>query len=190
MIGANATGKTHFITQQFCNQDVDILNVYDYQRKAYDEAGFDKYIPVDVRVECLYKANQMHLSDIIDRLLQGRNVVAEQTFFKAKRRIAYIDEIRQRTDAEIEIYVMTPTDKQWDQNIKKRELSDNLSDLKLQLQEFEFPNPSEGFDAIYEVINGEVHLRMDQEKPEILEQARKEFLEEAERIRRIRLKGK
>ena len=42
----------------------------------------------------------------------------------------------------------------------------------------------------YEVINGEVHLRMDQEKPEILEQARKELLEEAERIRRIRLKGK
>lgn len=46
----------------------------------------------------------------------------------------------------------------------------------------EFPNPAEGFDAIYEVDDGEIKLQMDEAKPEIVEQARKELLEEADRI--------
>ena len=184
VIGATATGKTYFITQQFAGKDVDILNVYDYQEKAYDEAGYGDRIPFGAQRRCLYKANQMHLNDIIESLLNGRDVVAEQTFFKAKRRIAYIDAIRRKTDAKIEVYVMNPSDEQWERNIKERELSQSLSSLKEQLLEFEFPNPSEGFDAIYEVTDGEVRLRMDPQKQDILDQARKELAEEAEQFRK------
>lgn len=40
VIGATATGKTYFINQKFNAKDYNILNVYDYQLKAYDEAGY------------------------------------------------------------------------------------------------------------------------------------------------------
>ena len=46
VIGAVASGKTYFINHQFVGEDVEILNVYDYQQKAYDEAGFGDAIPL------------------------------------------------------------------------------------------------------------------------------------------------
>lgn len=48
----------------------------------------------------------------------------------------------------------------------------------------EFPNPAEGFDAIFEVVDDEIILRMDDIKPEIVKQARQELTEEDTRIRR------
>ena len=48
VIGATATGKTYFINQKFNAKDYNILNVYDYQLKAYDEAGYNSGgIPMD-----------------------------------------------------------------------------------------------------------------------------------------------
>ena len=96
VIGSAASGKTYFIEHHFANSDAAVLNVYDYQQKAYDDAGYGHMlsVPFDVEFRILKKANDMHLHDIIEQLKQGKNVVAEQTFFKAKRRIAYIDEIR------------------------------------------------------------------------------------------------
>ncbi len=185
VIGANATGKTYYINQQFANQDVDILNIYDYQQKAYDEVCFGKMIPLGAEYRCLKRANEMHLHDIIEALQNGHNVVAEQTFFKVRRRIAYIDAIREVIDAEIEVYVMCPSDKQWEENIKKRNFSGSLQYYKEQAErEFEFPNPAEGFDAIYEVKDGEVSLRMDSLKSEILVRARKELSEELQQIQK------
>ncbi|MCI9637599.1 MAG: hypothetical protein HFG77_14615, partial [Hungatella sp.] len=40
VIGATASGKTYFINTNYSDKDVDILNVYDYQQRAYEEAGF------------------------------------------------------------------------------------------------------------------------------------------------------
>ena len=45
VMGATATGKTYFIDTHYSDKDVDILNVYDYQQRAYDEAGFKDAIP-------------------------------------------------------------------------------------------------------------------------------------------------
>jgi len=185
VIGSTATGKTYFINQHYANQDVDVLNIYDYQQKAYDEAGFGEAIPFGAQFRCLKRANDMHLQDIIEKLEQGRNVVAEQTFFKAKRRIAYIEEIRKVVEAQIEVYVMHPSDEQWAENIKERKLGGSLQSYKEQAErDMEFPNPAEGFDAIYEVVDGGISLRMDSPRPEILEQARKELAEEAEWIQK------
>lgn len=185
VMGATATGKTHFIGTHYADKDVDILNVYDYQQRAYDEAGFKNNIPYGAEFRCLLKANNMLLEDILEKVKQGRSVVVEQTFFKAKRRITYIDEIRKTADVLIETYVMCPTDALWESNLKKRELKGRFQSYKEQaVNDIEFPNPAEGIDRIYEVVDGELRLRMDSPKPEILDKAREELAEESERIRR------
>lgn len=185
VIGAVASGKTYFINHHFAGEDVEILNIYDYQQKAYDETGFGDVIPFSAQFRCLKKANDMHLHDIIGILKQGRDVVAEQTFFKAKRRIAYIDAIRKEVAVEIKVYVMHPSDERWEENIKERKLSGSLKNYKEQAErDMEFPNPVEGFDAIYEVVDGEISLRMDTPMPELVEQAKKELVEESERIQK------
>ena len=182
VIGATATGKTYFIDQNYKDKDVDILNVYDYQQRAYDEAGFGESIPFGAQFRCLMKANNMLLDDIIEKLSQGRDVVVEQTFYKAKRRIAYIDEIRKSADVTIEMYVMRPGDSLWESNLRKRDFKGSLQSYKENANEIEFPNVAEGIDAIYEVTDGEIILRMELPKPEIVEIAREELKQEAERI--------
>lgn len=121
-MGAAATGKTYFINTHYSDKDVDILNVYDYQQRAYEEAGFWETISFSAEFRCLMNANNMLLADIIEKMKQGRDVVVEQTFFKAKRRIAYIDDIRKAADVIIEIYVICPPDTLWKSNLKKREM--------------------------------------------------------------------
>ena len=183
VIGVTATGKTYFIENSFKDKNVEILNIYDYQIKVYDEEGYNDSIPIDAEFRCLKKANDMFLHDIIEKLKDGKNVVAEHTLYKAKRRIAYIDEIRKAADVNIEVYVMCPTDILWEENIKKRKLLKDFNGYKREYTElFEFPNLSEGFDDIYEVSDGKVFKREDPLKPEIVEKARKEIKEENERI--------
>lgn len=184
VMGAIATGKTYFINTYYRDKDVDVLNVYDYQQRAYDEAGFGYSIPFGAEFRCLMTANNMLLADIIEKLKQGKNVVVEQTFFKAKRRIAYVDEIRKVVDVEVETYVMCPNDDLWETNLKRRKLSGTFQSYKEQaINNIEFPNPVEGIDRIYKVVDGEIQLQMDPPKPEILEKARRELAQEAERIR-------
>ncbi len=111
--------------------------------------------------------------------------MVEQTFYKAKRRIAFIDEIRKAADVMIEVYVICPGDELWKENLKKRGIDRPLQRYKEQAkQEIEFPNPAEGMDRIYKVTDGEIRLQMDSPRPEILDKARLELAEEAERIRR------
>lgn len=184
VIGANATGKTYFINRHFEGQDAEVLNIYDFQRKAYDEAGFGRMISLGAEYRCLLRANEMHLAAIIEALRKGRDVVVEQTFYKAKRRITYIDAIRSAvgTGTQIDVYVMCPNDERWEENLRLRNFNGSLKEHKEHAEkEFEFPNPAEGFDAIYEVKDGNVSLRMDLPKPEIVFQARKELSEESQR---------
>lgn len=184
VIGVVATGKTHFIKQQFQGKEVTVFDIYDYQQRAYDEAGFGERIPFGSQFRCLMQANQKLLDDIIDNLAcNDRDVVVEQTFYKAKRRIAYIEKIRQKKDVRIEFYVMQPDDLQWESNLKERKLNEGLQYYKNAAKKLEFPNPAEGIDAVYEVTDGRISLRMDSPKSEILEQAREELAQEAERIR-------
>lgn len=143
VIGANAAGKTYFIEHYLANEKVVVLNVYDYQQKVYDEYGDKGMITFEEQFRCLKKANEMHLHDIINELKQGNDVIAEQTFFKAKRRIAYIDEIRKKMDVRIEVYVMHPSNERWIENSKKRENMENIEAYENQKKQMEFPNPAE-----------------------------------------------
>ena len=97
-------------------------------------------------------------------------------------RIAYVDGIRKVADVDIEIYVMCPSDSHWQANLQKRNLTGNFQTYKFITDEIEFPNVAEGIDRIYEVVDGNVELRMDLPRPEILEVARAELVEEAQRI--------
>lgn len=186
VIGAPASGKTYFIDHHFTDTDVDVLNVYDYQLQSYDEAGYDKEksaIPYDIELRCLLKANEKLLHDIIEKLKSGRDVVFEHTFYRAKRRIPYIDAIRKETNAGIEIFVIHPSDECWKSNIQKRRLSGSFDYYKEELSVQEFPNPAEGFDAIYEVIDGVIKRINDQPDESIRENALKELAAEAEKIK-------
>lgn len=123
VMGANCTGKTYFINTHFKDRKAEILNVYDYQQRAYSEAGFGRRIPLSAQFDCLMKANNLLLADTIDKLKEGRDVVIEQTFFKAKRRIAFLDAIREAlgvTEIKKEIYVMCPDDARWEANLRER----------------------------------------------------------------------
>ena len=184
VIGANAAGKTYFIEHHLASEKAVVLNIYDYQQKVYDEHGNKELITFEEQFRCLKKANEKHLHDIINELKQGNDVIAEQTFFKAKRRIAYIDEIRKKMDVKIEVYVMHPSNERWIENSKKREDIENIETYENQKKQMEFPNPAEGFDAIFEVVDDEIILRMDDIRPEIVKQARQELTEEDTRIRR------
>lgn len=183
VIGAMASGKTHFIKHFFADKDVDVLNIFDYQQKAYKESGFGEMMPIGVQFRCLMKANDMLLNDIIEKLKCGRDVVVEQTFFKAKRRIVYVDAIRESVDAEMEIYVMCPSDERWQKNIRIRNLEEGCGSFKMNTSEIEFPNPIEGFDSIYEVSEDGIKLRIDPPLDEqFLIDARKQITDEKERI--------
>jgi len=187
VIGPNATGKSTFIKKHFSDRDVISLNVYDYQQRTYDQAGYGGklHIPFEVQYKCLYQANNDLLTDIIDNLRQGSDVVVEQTFFKAKRRISFIDRIRKKIDdVNIVVYVMTPGDDTWRRYIEERQLSGGFHNYKSQAEQFEFPNPSEGFDAIFQVVDDNIQLRMDLPDYGLLEHSRRELQEEAERIRK------
>lgn len=181
IIGATATGKTHFIDQQYGGKDFVRFNIYDYQQQVYAKTGF--VVPFGAQFRCLMQANNLLLTDMKEKLLQGKNVVVEHTLFMAKRRIAYIDEIRKAVkDVTIEVYVMRPSDGQWAANIESRGLEGGLKSFQDQARVMEFPNPAEGIDAIYEVVDGRISLRMEPPRPEIFEAAKQALAEEAARL--------
>ena len=184
VIGGTATGKTTFIKKRFADKDgITCLNVWDYQDKAYKEAGYLDSIPFGAEFRCLMKANNELLQDVIEKLKEG-DVVIEQTFFKAKRRITYIDAIKEQyPDVRIVVYVISPDNNLWKENCEKRKLESEFANLKRQIEEdFEFPNPAEGFEAIYTVQGDEIVLRMDPPVLDIRKKAKEELAEEAERI--------
>lgn len=185
VIGATATGKSTFIREKFADAPVSILNVYDYQQQAYANAGFEKQVPLGMEFKCLYEANKNLLTDIQSNLQQGKTVVVEHTLYKAKRRITYIDQIRAMfPEVIIEVYIMKPSDSRWKTYIKERNLSGSFQGYKNTADMIEFPNPSEGFDKIFEVSDVGVQLRMLPPNDQIIQLARKELEEEEVRVQR------
>lgn len=184
VIGAAASGKTTFIKNHFSeDKNTIILNVYDYQQATYKKMEEFGCISFMEEIECLKNANEAILVDIIEVLKEKKNVVVEHTLYKTKRRIAYIDAIRKAIkNINIEVYVMCPTDSVWEKYINKRKL--NVSKIKAQKNEIEFPNPVEGFNKIYQVIDGDIRLRMDTPNYEIVKNAYKDLEEEAQKLKK------
>lgn len=135
-------------------------------------------------------------ADIVELVRQGKDVVAEQTFFRALRRIGYVEAIREVSrKIPIVIYVMMPSDEQLWQNCEKRaeDTGENpkyaYKQIKRELSEvFEFPNPAEGFSRIYEVLDNRIIERIDEPDWTRIEQAKKELLAEDEKRQKKREK--
>ncbi len=186
VIGSTASGKSSFIEQNFADMDVVFLNVFDFQKQAFDEVGVHNKISMHEQIRCLLKANDRLLEVIIENLQQGKSVVCEHTFLKAKRRITYIEAIREAvSEVLIDFYVMQPSDETYKEYLKKRDLLvfDSFEYYKDMLSDLEFPNIAEGFDQAYEVVDNTIILRIDPPKPELVDKAHKELIEESERIR-------
>jgi len=187
VIGGTASGKTYFINHHFEGMDLARSDIYFFQQQAYKDAGFGKNSPVPFLAgfNCLLNAQNMHTDDIIGKLKSGQSVIAEQTFFKAKRRIACLDKIRENAPSvQTEVYVIMPDDERWDLNCKERQISSYKTYKNQMEQTFEFPNPAEGWDAIYVVKDGKITLKMDETNNDIIDKARKELEEENERLRK------
>lgn len=183
VIGAPAVGKSFFIQREYADKGIEVLNIYDYQQRAFDEAGVKDHIPYEVEFRCLMKANLLLLDDVLDRLKKGRDLAVEHTLYKAKRRIAYLDEIRKIPDVTVEVYVIQPSDERWKTYMEQRGLIKSFQSYQRAAEQIEFPNVAEGFDRIFVVTDGEVKLRIEPPRPEILEPAREELAKEAEESR-------
>ncbi len=185
VIGANCTGKSRFIEQNFTGRGYTVLNVYDYQQRTKK----DEHFRSRSSFEQLFQANEMLKADIVELVRRNQDVVVEQTFFRALRRIDFIEAIRETAgDIPVEVYVMTPSDEQLWQNCVKREKKlgwDSKREydrIKRELAEiFEFPNPAEGFSRIYAVSGDDVAERRVAPNWTIVEKAKAELLEESEK---------
>ena len=185
VIGANCTGKTHFIARNFSGEEYTVLNIYDYQERMDQEAkGLTMW-------ERLYRANELLNEDVAALVRQGKNAVVEQTFLRALRRIACVDAIRAVSpDVPVEVYAMTPTDEQLRHNCEERikESSGNaeawFQHIKHEMEEvWEFPNPAEGYAKIYAVSGDAITECADTPDESIIEQARSELAREKEKRR-------
>jgi len=184
VIGANCTGKSRFIEQNFIGRGYTVLNVYDYQQRTKADESF-QCLSFE---EELYQANELLKADIVDLVRRRQNVVVEQTFFRALRRIGFVEAIWEvNKDVPVEVYVMTPSDEQLWQNCVEREKEldgdpkRKYDRIKSEITEiFEFPNPTEGFSRIYAVSGDDVAERMAAPDWTIVERAKVELRKEAE----------
>lgn len=182
VIGPNSSGKSRFIETEERFRGFTVINVYDYQKKTEAEKGLSPY-------DQLYKANELLKSDVVGLVRQHKDVVVEQTFFRALRRLDLLEAIREASqEVPIEIYVMTPSDEQLRRNCLTRDDGDNTKAtyayerVKREMKEvFEFPNPAEGYSRIYAVSERGISERRDAPDWERIRRAKGELWEEAEK---------
>lgn len=185
VIGPSSTGKSRFIAENFRDCGYTILDVLDYQRQADKDKNLKSASPW----ERLYRANERLKADLVQLVRQGRNVVVEQTFLRALRRIDCIDAVHKVSrKIPIEVYVMMPSEERLRQNCMTRwgytqtELEWDIKRIKRESEQiFEFPNPAEGFSKIYIVSDDSITLRMDEPDWSLPQRAWAELREEAEK---------
>ncbi len=191
VIGVNYTGKSYFIEKQgFKKRGWAVLDILDYQERTVRD---DELKRLELR-ERLYRANEMLKNDALDLLRQGRDVLIEQTFYRAMRRIDYIEDIRE-LGIPVVVYVMMPSDRQLRKNCEKRSqhtvddpeyVYERVRDERI--CSFEFPNPAEGFSRIYEVTDDGIKERHDEPDWEHVKKA-EEKLKQDRRERAERLEA-
>ena len=74
---------------------------------------------------------------------------------------------------------MSPDDRLLELNLEKRDMLRSMWRIKRDMeQQFEFPNPAEGFDHIYKIVGSECTLVMRESDPAIVDPAHEELAEE------------
>ena len=156
VMGTAFSGKTHFIKENF--PDHEILSVGEYQKAIKITEKANEYISLQEYKEMLQRANDQIKRDVVERLLQGKNVVMEHTLYKTMRRKEYLQAFWSVTNEPIDIYVMQPSDERLMKNIEanKEEFDKGIDWLKAQMREIEMPSIVEGFAHVYIVDDGGV----------------------------------
>lgn len=182
VMGPPASGKTWFIQNRLAAEDpgATVIDAYSYQRELQEKGPK----PLGFAFQVLYEANKRILDDILSALQRGESVIVEHTLYKRKRRVAYIDSIQgalPNAHVIIEFYFMCPSEEQWKCRLDKRELP--WAPHKRILDEIELPHPDEGIDSVFLVTDDGIS-RYDPPPlaSGVIDQARKELREEAERI--------
>lgn len=123
-----------------------MLSVGNYQRKMQDEN------PERDHMSIIIEAHEQIIKDFAEAVAEGKQVVMAHTLYKAKRRIDYIEKLREVTDDPIDIYVMQPSDEQILQYIAEdTERKGSVNIVKGDLEQVEIPTVQEGFAHVYAV---------------------------------------
>lgn len=184
VIGANCTGKSFFIERNFKDSGYTILNVRSYQQRTEREKEFQYLSPRGQ----IYQANELLKNDVVELVRQGKDVVVEQTFFRALRRIDLLEAIQKAAPkVPVEVYVMTPSDERLRENCAIRAAGDSADaeryfrQTKSQIEKtFEFPNPAEGFSRICAVSERGPVERNDAPDWELVSAAKEELRKDRE----------
>ncbi len=156
VMGVSGAGKTHFVREHF-PQWAPHFEISSYQQRLIAEAGNPESMDFLSYYNLLAEANEDILQAVIQALQAGEDVVMEHTLYKAMRRVAYIEAIREAVpEVTIDIYVITPSHERLRANIELSERLESkeypriLRELETQV---EFPNIAEGYAQIYKVTD-------------------------------------
>ena len=177
VMGVPGSGRTHFIERQFCGWKH--FSVGDYQSRLKKERGNAEMDSFAYRL-LLLKANEEIKGDVITALREGCDVVLEHTLYKAKRRIAYIDEFRIVTDTPINIYVVMPSEKQLRNNLisSPNHCEEEFNRLRREMDDIELPNIAEGYEKIFIVRDGIVEELIAEIDTNLIKRAKEELVAE------------
>lgn len=186
VIGASSAGKSDFIEKHFKDCGYAILDVFDYEKRAWELVDPELLSAWGAA----YQADKWLEEDIVGLVRQGNNVVVEQTFFRALRRIDCIDAIHKVSrHIQCDVYVIMPSDEQLRKNCAKRwgdkegAAERKFERYKQELAEtFEFPDPAEGFSRIFFVSDDSIIWEEKEGNWSIMKKARAELQEDAERF--------
>lgn len=179
IIGTAYSGKSYFAQTRF--PDALKLDIYEYQNQVKSEGALPNSFAI------LYEANERIKKDLVDAVAEHKDVVMEHTLFKCKRRIVYVDAIREVSDERIELYLMWPSEDRLKDNILKRDgdrddNDDFFKHIKNVQKEIEMPNTAEGFSKIYIVKDDVIEEYVAPANEEMVTRAREELREENERL--------
>ena len=134
IVGPPNVGKTYFRKHTF--GEVPTVDIWDYQ--FYGMTVGDVWES--------YKNTQRDLVKTIKET-EERPIILEHTLLKAKRRIPYIEAVREVTDEEINCYVILPTMKKYEEYCEKNGMPTEYA--RNVIREFEIHTKEEGFDNVY-----------------------------------------
>ena len=185
IIGVPASGKTHWINNCREFKDMEKLDIYTYQQLVRKEFTDEEYTSSHDTYSILFEANERIITDIVDLVKTGKDVVVEHTLYKMKRRLQIIDAVRKVSDVPIEIYLMQPSDEQLQKNCERKDAEDEymFSRGKRQMEDVELPSVDEGFTKTFYVKDGQVEEYRSAVSDEQLAEVRKEIENEHEKIR-------
>jgi RNA polymerase-binding transcription factor DksA len=149
-------------------------------RAAEEHIGNPEFMDFFAQKLLIIKANEQIQEDVLKALRQGQDVALEHTWYKAKRRVAYMEELKKVTDSPIYIYVVMPSEEQFRNNliVSPKHSEKDFDRLWAEMDAIEMPNIAEGYDKIFIVRDEKVEELITEIDPDLIDRVKKELAEE------------